>query len=394
METIIKKIVHFIKNNQNISNPFVKFIFNKKYAPIQKIVKIKNIENCEDNIIKTIFPKNNFLCHLPKFNNNNTATTTIETPAIALFQFENAIIDADSSSVLYNNKLLVNKYKDERYNEGFVVWHNQENAKIKLNNIEKIENGFFLGGNGSWNWYHFLVEIAPKLLLLNIKETNKLLVSEVVLQYTSMQRIIDLLKNDFKIIYLKRHQQYEIGKLFYINDFNHVQFNRFDGKIKSDGTYFNETLTKEFSEKIIQSFDMEKPIAENLFLYRKNTHRIAKNQDEILNFLQKYNYSPICLEEMEIEKQIQYFYHAKNIIGITGAAWTNLVFCRNQPNAICFIPENAKTFSVFSNLAKIFDVNMISQVYDSQSLHTNSDFTIDFEKFKEIFFTINKRDEH
>jgi capsular polysaccharide biosynthesis protein len=389
MDTFIKIFKNFIKKNKNISKPFIRTIFNKRYAPSQQIVKIKDIQQCDENRLEILFPEKKIICHLPKLENNISKAEETVTPKVAFYKFENATVDADSTAFLYKNKLIANRFKDERFNEGFVVYHNQNHAKIRLTNLSKIKNGFFLGGNGSWNWYHFLIEIAPKLLLIEANGIKTILVNEIVLQYSSMQKIIELLGRKFEIIYLKRHQQYQVEKLYYINDFNHVQFNRFDGKITSDGTYFNEILTKLFSEKIINSLKINNPNTKNIFLYRKNTHRIAKNQDEILNFLIQHDYTPVCLEELNIKQQIECFYHAKNIIGISGAAWSNLIFCRNKPNAICFIPNNAKEFSVFSNLAKIFSVNLISQVYENKALHSESDFTIDIENFKNLFFEHN-----
>lgn len=390
MEAIIRKIVHYIKDNKNISNPFVKFIFNKRYSSTHKIVKIEDIEKCDTERVKIYYPASQFVCQLPRFETDKKANTiVVKSPKTALFQLSNAIVDADSTAILYKKKLRVCRYNDERYNEGFVQWHDATNAKIKTEPIEKINSGFFLGGNGSWNWYHFLVELAPKLLLFDAKLENNILVSETVLKYPSMLKILHLINENIRFIYLKKNQLYEVSNLWYINDFNHVQFNRFDDEIKSNGTYFNTEITRNFSEKILQSIKIEPKIAENIFLYRKNTHRIAKNQDEIVNFLSLYNYKAICLEELELEQQISYFYHAKSIIGISGAAWANLIFCRNQPNAICFLPENAKDFSVFSNLAQIFDVDLISQLYDNNEKHTQSNFEIDFMYFKKTFFNLH-----
>lgn len=386
MEAIIRKIVHYIKNNENISNPFVKFIFNKKYHATHQIVKIEDLKNCEKERIKNYFSASRFTSWLPRFDTNNPPKSiVVKSPETALFQFKNAIVDADSTAIMYLKKLRVCRYNDERYNEGFVQWHDTTNAKIKISPTEKINSGFFLGGNGSWNWYHFLVEIAPKLLLFDTQLETTILVSETVIKYPSMQKILNLINDNANLIYLNKNQLYEVNKLWYINDFNHVQFNRFDDEIKSDGTYFNAELTQKFSDKILQSIKLEPKTAENIFLYRKNTHRIAKNQDLIVDFLSQYNYKAICLEELDLEKQISYFYHAKSIIGISGAAWANLIFCRNQPKAICFLPKNAKEFAAFSNLAQIFDVELISQLYDNDEKHTQSNFEIDFMHFKKIF---------
>ena len=252
--------------------------------------------------------------------------------------------------------------------------------------IEEIDEGFFLGGNGSWNWFHFIIEILPKLVLLEPNTTKKILVSETVEMIPSMGMILNYInKGRFEVVFLKRSLSYKVGKLFYINDFNHVQFNRFDNLIKAEGTYYNMKLTTVYSDLLLNEISNIKKTPTHIFLYRKNTHRIAKNQDEIFEYLQNYGFETICMEELTFVEQVNIFRNAKFIIGISGAAWANLIFCRNKPKAICFIPSNAKDFSVFSNLAKIFDVKLFNQLYENNQHHYSSEFEINFVEFKKLF---------
>ncbi|WP_347218636.1 glycosyltransferase family 61 protein, partial [Chryseobacterium sp.] len=268
-----------------------------------------------------------------------------------------------------------------------------EDARIDIKlRPEKLEEGFFLGGNGSWNWFHFLIEIMPKLTLFN-GQTNILLVNDIVLEIPSMKKILEILAgNTYEIKYLNSEKTYFVKNLYFINDFNHVQFNRFDGLIKAEGTFYHHKITRNYSDFIVKSLSIKKELPEKIFLYRKNTHRIAENQDQIVEYLKSFGFVPVCLEELSIDEQASYFQNAKFIIGISGAAWANMLFCRNHPKAICFIPDNAKEFSAFSNLAKIFDVNYYAQLYINEGAHTNSNFMINFDEFTELFNDLNEKE--
>lgn len=382
-----------IKNNESLFSYFKRIVRRKKHKPYSLNVKIKDIENCKSYITEKLIGKHSFKNYIPRFLNTDEQYIETVTPEISLYQFQNVQIDIKSSALLLDDELIVYRSKEERFNEGFVTSHDDDEARIDIKvRPEELEEGFFLGGNGSWNWFHFLIEIMPKLILLN-GSTTTLLVNEIVLEIPSMKKVLEIAtENKFEIKYLNPEKTYFVQNLYYINDFNRVQFNRFDGLIKAEGMFYNLEITRSFSNLLLDKLSISKDVPEKIFLYRKNTHRIAENQDQILEYLQNFGFVPVCLEELSIDEQASYFQQAKFIIGISGAAWSNMLFCRNRPKAICFIPDNAKEFSAFSNLAKIFEVNYYAQLYINDGAHTNSNFMINFDEFIELFNDLNEKE--
>ncbi|QBA22831.1 glycosyltransferase family 61 protein [Chryseobacterium indologenes] len=386
MATVIGKFVSYIKSNESLSGYFKKTVYNYKYSPTSQIVTIKDIETCKENIIQKLYSKTIFKNYVPKSLNDNEHYIETSTPEISVYLFKDALIDIHSSAVLMRNQLITYRSKDERFNEGFVTAHDGKNAKVDLKKIEELEEGFFLGGNGSWNWFHYLIEIMPKLIVFDKRYCQTILVNDIVLKIPSMKKILEILtENKFNIHYLSPDKSYRVKELYHINDFNHVPFNRFDKLIKAEGTFYNLGITRRFSHLISEKLSLVESLPEKIFLYRKNTHRVAENQDQILEYLKKFGFVPIYLEELNIEDQASYFKNAKFIVGISGAAWSNMLFCENNPKSICFIPDNAREFSVFSNLAKIFEVDFYTQLYSNDGVHTNSNFIINFEQFVELF---------
>lgn len=389
MDTIVKKISNYIKDDRNISNSVVRYIFNYKYKKNAFIGHLVDYEDCKG---KLLIKESSYSSVAPVTHQYENPKITVSiTPNIKLFTLKDALVHADSSCILNKSKILVTRYDDERYNEGFIKVHNRKFAKVIYNKIEHVEEGLFLGGNGSWNWYHYMIEILPKLLLLEEKPST-ILINDVVLQYPTMMEALQLiLAENCNIVYLKRDRSYLVKNLIYINDFNHLQFNRFDKQILAKGTYFNEGILQKFSDTLIKSAE---PLSDNpnkIFLYRKNTHRVARNQEEIKRFLENDGFTSVCLEEFDLKQQVSLFYQAQFIVGISGAAWTNLIFCRNRPKAICFIPDNGKQFSAFSTLAKIFNVEFYANFYATkiESDHISNDFEIDFTKFKKLYTQID-----
>lgn len=390
MGTVIRKLAPYLQSNASLSSIFRKTLYNYFYKPYSQIITIRDIESCKENALEKIVDRGTFKSSLPKQMHTENIPTENPTPEVSVYRFDNALTDISSSAFWVKDTLITYRTPGERFNEGFVKVHDSRNAKVIRKEIEQLDEGFFLGGNGSWNWFHYMVEIMPKLLFFNPKHTQTIFVHEAAQDTPGMQTVLKILtEGQFTIQYLSPEKTYQVKKLYYINDFNHVQFNRFDGQIKAEGTFYHAEMTRRFSDKILTYFPEKNGLPDKIFLYRKNTHRVAANQDQILEYLKDFGFIPICLEELPLEQQAGYFKNASFIIGISGAAWTNMLFCRNQPKALCFTPENSVSFSAFSSLGRIFEVDFYTQLYKNSGLHSDSNFIINFEEFKELFKYIN-----
>ncbi|MDR2236283.1 MAG: glycosyltransferase family 61 protein [Chryseobacterium sp.] len=390
MATVIRKLAPYLQSNASLSSIIRKTLYNYFYKPYSQIITIRDIESCKENVLEKIEDGGTFQGSLPKRMHSENIPAENPTPEVSVYRFDNALTDISSSAFWVKDTLITYRTPGERLNEGFVKVHNSRNAKVIRKKMEYLDEGFFLGGNGSWNWFHYMVEIMPKLLLLNPKYTQTIFVHETAQDTPGMQTVLKILtEGQFTIRYLSPEKTYQVKKLYYINDFNHVQFNRFDGQIKAEGTFYHAEITRRFSDKILNHLPEKNGLPDKIFLYRKNTHRVAANQDQILEYLKDFDFVPICLEELSLEQQAGYFKNARFIIGISGAAWTNMLFCRNQPKALCFTPENSVSFSAFSSLGRIFEVDFYTQLYKNNGLHSDSNFIINFEEFKELFKYIN-----
>lgn len=70
------------------------------------------------------------------------------------------------------------------------------------------------------------------------------------------------------------------------------------------------------------------PLLTDIFVMRNGANRrICINQNELLEQLPK-NYSLVDCSNMSFLEQFKVFYNAENIVGIHGAALTNIIFCK------------------------------------------------------------------
>lgn len=390
MESLITIIKNFFSDDNNLNNWLKKVVFNIRYTQ-QKIYPIRKFSDGHNFKIKTLIPPNKTENYFPKIFGKEQSRTSTRSPEIGLFFFKNAIVNINSSSILKNRKVFVDYCQAERFNEGHIVAHSEKNAKIKFEKPIEIEDGFFLGGNGTWNWYHFMIEIMPKILFLPQVCTKKILVSEKVAQIKNMKRVLEIAAPDVELIYLNSNLSYKINNLYHINDFNHIPFNNHAGNdINTSRGYFNKAVTTDFTDKIIAGIKRTNQKLPKRFYIKRTTHRIAGNESEVQHLLKNYDIEIIDLMAYTLDQQVALFQSAELIVGITGAGWTNLMFCRNNPHAICFLPDNAKSFTAFANIAECFNATLYHIFYESDANHYDSGFILPLNELESLLNEFDK----
>lgn len=89
------------------------------------------------------------------------------------------------------------------------------------------------------------------------------------------------------------------------------------------------------------------------------------------------------MEKYTIGQQVSFFKNAKFIVGPSGVAWTNLIFCNSSCKALTWLPEVIKNFSVFPTLAKLAGVKLY--FFNTSSNHyktIHDDYIIDLDMFE------------
>ncbi|MFC6267069.1 glycosyltransferase family 61 protein [Frigoriflavimonas asaccharolytica] len=340
----------------------------KKLNPIKKIVSgYKYISKSQNNVEVTI-------------------------PDLNLYEIKNAIINSRSSAIIQGKNIYYEAINDnERFNEGFVEFHNNKNAVVNLKRTETIEEGFFLAGNGSHNWYHWMIEIIPKIMYLNVNDTKTILVNESCEKTQSMADSLQILTRNLNlnIIYLKEENTYKIKKLYFVNEVNKLMFNPLDSKTTSLPLYYfrKESLQK-LSSELQKGFNYKNTNEVNIFLERKNTHRIAQNESEIIETLKLANFRNIDMTSLSFEEQINHFQNAKMIVGTTGAAWTNIIFCKPKTKIIIFMPDNYKDYNFYEEMGEILNIEVQYLYYNNEYKdHDVSEFVINIESLKNLLST-------
>jgi len=197
----------------------------------------------------------------PHYIGRMQSTENIFLPNIHYYIFKRARISVTSSSVILNDKQAIidraigidqTKYN---FSSGHIIAHNRDTAVVRLNKAEGIKKGIFLGGNGSSNYYHWIVEILAKLEFLSMLPEHyrkyPLLVSEDVIRIPSFRYTLNLFAKGYETIVTSKELPYVVDELIYINSPNNLPFNLFGNQKFKCSYATNNRLSIDYLRKSV-----------------------------------------------------------------------------------------------------------------------------------------------
>jgi len=258
-----------------------------------------------------------------------------------------------------------------------------------LKNNKSIEKGIMLSGNFSNNYYHFVLEFIVKFELINqskINPTIPLILDSRIKKIPQFEELIAIFNKDNRYIkYIESKTLYSINELHFLSFVNKIPANFKSKKYKIQSTDFafdfnsvefvRQTVYKYFENKIINT-------NRKIFISRKKCLIRRNNEEELYPILLKYGYQIIFPEELSLQEQFSYFANAEHIIAATGAALTNVLFCKPKCEVLVFQPTNAET-TVFSSIAAHIKLNMIYLTGKNKTSKRHPDFEISMELLEE-----------
>ena len=319
-------------------------------------------------------------------------------PDIRLHIYKNVCVTGDSDMIIdlergyIVNDACYNIVPEVLFVDG-LLYRDKKNVGVLRNNMkhtdETISSGIMIHGKFSQNYFHSIIENLIRLIIVNdldIPTDVPLLVDNKVRTIPSLSSIFKILneKKDRPVIYLSPSKIYNIEQLYYIDHINKlvphtksVNTNR-AGFVAFDKTYLirlKNTLLEHVSDI---------PTPKRIFLTRKNTNHRNYNENEVFSILEPLGFVKVAPEEYSFEKQMALFNQAEWIVGGSGAAFTNLLFCSDGCKIIVFRPiHNKNTSPLFPTLAYLNNCKLVYflpfQSDTSFSIHT--DYRIDTEVF-------------
>jgi len=324
-EQIIENLV--LAKKSFFSLPIFKNIFGefpKKQLNVKEVI-IKEESNVK---VLRIFPKENIHNNLPK-----TIESSVDKKFMSIINFGHPntfVLSLKNASVLFNEGFVVTK-------EGSLINEVNPNFGRKTSLIFRklfIPEKIFVNKRlavlpNSDNYYHWMFEVIPRLLLL---KKSRIVVEKYITSFD------------------KKFKRDTLEKLN-INSKNVIQLSDSlniwaDELIVPTMPIHTGNPTKEICAFLRKSF-IEKPTKEDckkyskIYVSRGNVRgRKILNESELIDHLSKKGFVSVNLDNLSISQQSKIFASANTIVAFHGAALTNLIFCKKGTKVVEFFnPE-------------------------------------------------------
>ena len=347
MPIYIKKKLQFV---------FKQLAYQIFFALNGKIKGIIRPSNDSRITIKKVNLDENLFYNIYTINSGRLYTDTINDTA---FIINNEIIEGPSFQL--------RNVKNVKCEENVVFKKGTPRFKKKLQG-----NVFSLltGGAGNSNYWHWLFDVLPRLEILSKIEHYKKIdyflcpSLEEKFQNETLD-IIDINKN--KRLSSKKYRHISTKSITAV-DHPSVLNNNPSKEIQNIPNWISKWLKNVFLKKLERNKIFPKKIYIDRRDAKSNHKHLRKiiNEKEIITLLKEKNFKVISLSELTFVDQVSLFNNIDQVVGLHGAGFANIVFCKPGTKVLELKPNMAG--DVIKNLAKTnsLDYSSISIASDTE----------------------------
>lgn len=348
-------------------------LFDLLYHFVDAFIHRKKIVWCKADTIEQYCKDNNevfveiearcsrLVYEPPFFEQSNGKQYQFPSPSIYVASLHDATVLSATGVVLAGEKILCDMIKMDQ--ERRIKWpwgpvRRVEGDKVLLvvnKNVIEIERAINLCGFASNNYYHFTMEILSRLGYVNKLpdvENMPILIDEGIKIYPQLEELLHVVNQNREVIYVSGETCIKVHSLIQpsMNTWGALNVESWDLFKMSDN------LTAQSGVANIRSCVNEylsEQTTRKIFISRKNhsTTRL-KNEAAIIPLFESAGFEIVYPESLSYVEQVRLFSTVKCVVGVTGAALTNILYC--QPGTVvgCIIPKEYG-FCIYSTLAEL-----------------------------------------
>ena len=258
--------------------------------------------------------------------------------------------------------------------------------RFRESSLPIIDRAIHLCKEHDGNYFHWVVEILPRLLMVERLVEDKtipLLVSEAL--DSNLYELLRLVACQGRpILRLDPSRLCRVRKLIYPSDVSRI-LDIYEGETGYDTAYLAVDLIKPMIQRVRQACATSVGSRRRrLYLRRGSGYRLLLNERELEEQLAGIGFELLDLNGLSVAAQIELFSQAEIIVGPTGAAITNIVWCPEDTSVVvlhsdhpaiptCPSGRNLRKFA--GSRWRLFLENDHLTEPDKYSMH--DDFTID-----------------
>lgn len=197
------------------------------------------------------------------------------------------------------------------------------------------------------NYAHWLTEVLPRIALFYAEpgRSGIPLIVDQGLHENIMASLRTVLPSQAKIYLLPCGVSLSIKKLHYVHAVGYIPFEPRGKKAigHSHGVFAPDAM-KSMVLRIKTCFSMhEANSRRRIYVKRNSGVRNMINSSEVEAMLVELGFVVVEPEKMNFEEQVRVFHEAEVVVGATGAAMANLLFCRAPCRIVIFMSTHPDT---------------------------------------------------
>jgi len=242
----------------------------------------------------------------------------------------------------------------------------------RLRNLNGIVLSLLTGGAGNENYWHWLYDVLPRIGLCNkfvrLSEIDFFLLPNLSKKFQN--ETLDCLNiPKHKRLSSEKYRHIKAKELI-VTDHPVVVTGNSTRDIQNipswiilwlNSNFYNQKITK--NKKIKNKIYIERDTA----TFKGIPERSISNENEVKSYLLKNDFVPIKLGEIKFSEQVDLFHNADYIVGLHGAGFANLAFCKPGTKVIEFRSSTAG--QVIENLAKKNNLNYNSIITEAKHIY-------------------------
>ena len=285
----------------------------------------------------------------------------------------------------------ISQYGDYLY--GVIIHDNPKYCQVRRHKSITLESAFLLEGLWSWNWYHFVTQILPKIKNISLVPSNVPILVGAFAQgdnnfHTILHYFISQYAPNREVIYMNYSRAYLVKELYMSSCQGLLlpDMNKNCHESPHPEWCLYKTSTINFlRETLLREKDTKKTYPEKFYISRKNASKRRKfNEEEVIALMQSLGFAIVAPEEYTVSEQIALFNNAKCIVACSGAALTNLLYCQKGCKVI-ILNNYLLKIGIYNTIAAVLGLECISiSGFDNEPIgdHIQDTFVINPQKIK------------
>ncbi|HUW28688.1 MAG TPA: glycosyltransferase 61 family protein [Sulfuriferula sp.] len=348
-----------------------------------------------------LHPESSYTRAQPKYTNSNIAWSSAPQAVPPLYLYSIPIACVSNLGVIstFDGNIIAESA------EQFISKNQKLDGFVRISKnsfvLEKIRGAHIFQGKHVLltnkhidNYGHFILECLPNARLLN--ETSGLADAKVVIHKTENP---DIRKSVYEVLALagvEKEQIVEFGGEGKIGLFEVLLYpspiTNHPAWKSNVSVIYCEQLAKKISALDNSGLEISTS-SEYLYVSRSaGFKRRPTNEGDVIDLLVAAKFTVIYPERMSVQEQIVTFSRAKIIVGILGAAMTNIIFSPQMAQIIMFTPDSIPGYFFWdlASLKKQGYYALSCKTISQNKGYGDADFYVDINELKEALAIANR----